>query len=87
MKDVNTKTGSRQISARLRAEAKAPFRGLRHFFYLAFAVSGALGVFIFALKLVAGEPMATGVPNLLLQLGVVALMVGLWRWDQPPANP
>ncbi len=76
-----------EARARLRAEAQAPFRGLRHFFYLAFAASGGLGAFIFALKFLAGEPLATVGPNLLLQLGVVALMIRVWRWDQARPTP
>ena len=67
--------------AQLRAEAKAPFRGLRQFFYIAFAGAGALGGFIFLLKLLAGEEPATTVPNLLLQIGILGLMVWLLRVD------
>ncbi len=65
----------------LRAEAKAPFRGFRRFFYIAFAGSGFLGGFIFLLKLLAGEDFATTFPNLMLQIGVFVLMLWLLRVD------
>lgn len=62
---------------RLRAEAKAPFRGLRQFFYAAFAASALLGGFIFFFKLLAGEDFSTTLFNLVVQLSVFSLMVGL----------
>ncbi|MEN9215028.1 MAG: DUF3493 domain-containing protein [Gloeomargarita sp. DG02_4_bins_56] len=67
---------------RLQAEAQAPYRGLRQFIYVAFALSGLAGAFIFATDLLAGEGnLRTGL-NLLLQLGLVGAMVWLWRWEQ-----
>lgn len=67
---------------RLQAEAEAPYRGLRQFVYLAFALSGLAGTFIFATDLLAGAgDLRTGL-NLLLQLGLVGAMVWLWRWEQ-----
>ena len=71
-----------ETMARLRAEAAAPYRGLRRLFYGAFAASGALGGFIFLLKLLAGENSTDVLPNLALQAGVVALMVWLFRIDR-----
>ncbi len=68
--------------ARLKAESKAPYRGLRKFFYVAFAASGLIGAFVFLAKLGAGQDLASNLPNLALQLGVVALMVFLFRIDQ-----
>ena len=68
--------------ARLRAEAKAPYKGLRQFFYLTFGASGLIGAFVFLAKLAAGEDIATNLPNFLLQVGLVALMVCLFRWEQ-----
>ena len=65
----------------LRAEAKAPFRGFRRFFYVAFAGAGFLGSFIFLMKLLAGEDFGTTFPNLLLQIGVLVLMVWLFQVD------
>ncbi|BAZ44369.1 hypothetical protein NIES4102_13780 [Chondrocystis sp. NIES-4102] len=68
--------------ARLRAEAKAPYKGFRQFFYLTFAASGLIGAFIFLAKLAAGQGQANNLPNFFLQIGVVALMVFLFRWEQ-----
>ena len=68
--------------ARLRAEAKAPYKGLRMFFYLSFAASGLIGAFIFLARLAAGKNISSDLPNLALQIGVVALMVFLFRWEQ-----
>ena len=69
--------------ARLQAEAKAPYRGLRRFIYLAFAASGGLGAFIFLLKAIAGQDLGQTLPNLALQLGLVAGIVWLWKIDKP----
>lgn len=68
--------------ARLRAEAKAPYKGLRQFFYVTFGASGLIGAFVFLAKLAAGQDISTNAPNLLLQIGLVALMVFLFRWEQ-----
>lgn len=68
--------------AKLRAEAKAPYKGLRQFFYLAFAASGLIGAFIFLAKLVAGVDVSSNLPNFALQIGLVTLMVLLFRWEQ-----
>jgi Low psii accumulation1 / Rep27 len=69
--------------ARLKAESKAPYRGLRKFFYVAFGASGLIGAFVFLAKLAAGQDLANNLPNFALQIGVVALMVFLFRIDQP----
>lgn len=69
--------------ARLKAEAVAPYRGLRRFVYLACGASGGIGAIIFLLQLIAGENVGTILPNLALQIGVVALMVWLFRIDRP----
>lgn len=68
--------------ARLRAEAKAPYRGLRQFIYLAFGASGFIGAFVFLMRILAGQELSSALPNFALQLGVVGLMVGLFRLDQ-----
>lgn len=65
--------------ARLKAEAAAPYRGLRLFIYFAFAASGTIGAFIFLSQLVVGHNVTNLLPNLALQLGIVALMIGLFR--------
>jgi hypothetical protein len=66
---------------RLRAEAQAPYKGLRKFVYGTFAASGGIGAFIFATQVLAGRDVGTALPNLLLQVGVVALMVFLFRLE------
>ena len=70
--------------SRLRAEAKAPYKGFRQFFYLAFGGSAFLGGFVFLMKAIAGESLEQTLPNLLLQVSVVALILWLWRREQPP---
>jgi hypothetical protein len=67
--------------ARLKAEAIAPYRGLRRFMYYAFAASGAIGGFIFLTQLLAGNNPGDVLPNLGVQVGVVALMVWLLRLE------
>ncbi|NES80294.1 MAG: DUF3493 domain-containing protein [Moorea sp. SIO2B7] len=82
----NPKNLRQQLSpekyARLKAEAKAPYRGLRKFIYLAFAASGFIGALIFLAQLAAGREVTSALPNFALQIGVVALMVFLFRWEQ-----
>lgn len=67
--------------ARLRAEAKHPYKGLRQFVYGAVGASGAIGAFVFLTQLLAGRDIASAFPNLLLQVGIVGLMVLLLRWE------
>jgi hypothetical protein len=69
---------------RLRAEAAAPGKGFRRFFYVALAGSAFLGAFVFLMKAIAGEDLAQTLPNLLLQSGVGAGLIWLWRREQPP---
>lgn len=68
--------------ARLKAETQAPYRGVRRFFYFGSAASGAMGAFIFLTQALAGRDVSQALPNLALQLGVIALMVWLLRIDQ-----
>jgi hypothetical protein len=72
---------SREKYARLLAEAKAPYKGLRKFVYGALGASGAIGAFVFLAQVAAGQDLANTLPNLLLQVGVVALMVFLFRLE------
>jgi Low psii accumulation1 / Rep27 len=67
--------------ARLKAEMAAPYRGIRKFIYIGCAASGFIGAFVFLSQAIAGRDIETALPNLLLQLGVVALMVFLWQWE------
>ena len=71
---------------RLKTEAAAPYRGLRKFLYLAFGASGFIGAFIFALQVIAGKNVGNALPNLALQVGLVALMVFFWRLDRGKKN-
>ncbi|NEP55507.1 MAG: DUF3493 domain-containing protein [Symploca sp. SIO2G7] len=77
----NPRNLSPERYARLQAEVKAPYRSFRKFIYFACAASGLTGAFIFLAQLVAGRDVTTALPNLALQIGVVALMVGLFRWE------
>lgn len=71
-----------ELYRRLKAETKAPYRGLRQFVYVSCLASGAIGGVIFFFKVIAGRDLETNVPNLALQIGVVAVMVWLLRIDQ-----
>lgn len=66
---------------RLLAEAQAPYKGLRKFIYGSIGASGAVGGFVFFTKIIAGQDIAASLPNLALQVGIVALMVFLFRWE------
>ncbi len=66
---------------RLVAESKAPYKGLRKFIYISCGASGAIGGFVFLTKILAGRDIAQSLPNLALQIGVVALMIFLFRWE------
>ncbi len=68
--------------AHLKAEAKAPYKGLRQFLYLAFGASGLIGALIFLSQLAAGRDVGVALPNFALQVGVLALMVWLFRQEQ-----
>ena len=85
-RNPNSPINPRQLSpekyARLRAEAKAPYRGLRKFIYVTFGASGFIGALVFLAQLAAGQEVTTALPNLALQIGVVALMVWLFRLDR-----
>ncbi len=68
--------------ARLRAEAQAPYKGLRKFIYGAVGASGALGAFVFFTQLLAGRDVGSALPNLGVQLGVIAIVVVLFRLEK-----
>ena len=68
--------------ARLRAEAKAPYKGFRKVFYLVCGASGLIGAFIFLLRIAAGTDVSQNLPNLAIQLGVIGIAIALWRWDK-----
>ncbi len=68
--------------AHLKAEAKAPYRGLRKFVYGSFGASGAIGAVVFLAQVLAGRDVEAALPNLAIQIGVIALMVWLFRIDK-----
>jgi len=84
-KNVPRKTPPKGMSQerydQLVAESQAPYKGFRKFIYASFGASGAVGGFIFFTKILAGREVAETLPNLALQIGVVALMVFLFRWE------
>ena len=67
--------------ARLVAESKAPYRGLRKFIYGGVGASGVIGAVVFLTQILAGRDVAAALPNLALQVGLVAVMVWLFRWE------
>jgi hypothetical protein len=70
--------------ARLKAEAQAPYRGLRKFIYVTLAAWGGIGAFVFFTALLAGKGnTSTNISSLALQLGLVGLMILLLRRDRP----
>ena len=73
--------------SRLKAEAKTPYRGLRQFIYLAFGASGFIGALVFLAQFLTGRNVGAVLPNLALQVGVVALMVWLFRLEQRGSRP
>ncbi|NET08941.1 MAG: DUF3493 domain-containing protein [Symploca sp. SIO2B6] len=72
----------RERYAYLRAEAKAPYRLLRRFIYVAFAASGFIGALVFLGEVITLHNMTSAVPNFALQIGVVALMAWLLKIDR-----
>lgn len=72
--------------ARLKEEIKAPYRGLRQFVYIAFGASGFIGAVVFLSQIAAGREVDTALPNFALQLGILALMVWLFRLEQRAAK-
>jgi hypothetical protein len=68
--------------ARLKAEAKAPYKGLRKFIYGAVGASGGIGAFVFLTQLLAGRDVSSALPNLMVQLGVIGLVIVLFRLER-----
>lgn len=64
----------------LKAEAKAPYKGLRKFIYLGFGASAFIGAFIFFFQILAGK--SEMLPNFALQLGIFALMILFWKLEK-----
>ncbi|OIP73290.1 MAG: hypothetical protein AUK48_10260 [Oscillatoriales cyanobacterium CG2_30_44_21] len=81
------KPNDSELYARLRKEAKSPYRGLRIFIYLALGGSGFIGAVVFFAKLIAGNgDLGSNFANFALQLGAIALMVWLYRLDRGSAK-
>ncbi|MBD2395733.1 DUF3493 domain-containing protein [Cyanobacterium aponinum FACHB-4101] len=76
----NNKLSSEKY-AYLKAEAQAPYKGLRKFIYLGLGASGAIGAFIFFAQLLAGKNISDNIYNLFVQITVIAIMVFLYRWE------
>lgn len=70
----------------LKAEAEKPYKGLRKFIYFGFGASGAIGAFIFFVQIIAGKNVSENIPNLLIQIAVIALMVFLFRLENRNEN-
>jgi Low psii accumulation1 / Rep27 len=70
-----------ELRARLKAEIKAPYRPFRQFIYVAFGASGLIGAFVILMQLLAGREVGVAAPNFALQVGIVALMVWLYRLE------
>ncbi|MBW4485309.1 MAG: DUF3493 domain-containing protein [Tildeniella torsiva UHER 1998/13D] len=73
---------SREKYARLKAEAQAPYKSLRKFIYGAVGASGAIGAFVFFTQLLAGRDVSSALPNLGVQLGVIGIVVLLFRLEK-----
>lgn len=71
--------------ARLVAEAKAPYKGLRQFIYGAVGISGAIGAFVFSMQILSGRDLEQALPNLAVQMGVIGLMVLFFRLESRKA--
>jgi hypothetical protein len=69
---------------RLQADTRYPYRGLRQFVYFVCGTSGALGAFLFLMQLIDGQGIEAALPNLGLEIGIVALMIWLFRREQRP---
>ncbi|MEB3314136.1 MAG: DUF3493 domain-containing protein [Cyanobacteriota bacterium] len=68
--------------ARLRAEAKAPYRGLRQVIYATAGASGTIGALIMVSQLIAGADVSKVLPNLLIQIGVLGIVTLLFRLER-----
>ena len=78
----NPRNLSRQQYERLSAEMAAPYRPVRQLVYVACGASGFIGGVVFFAKIASGREISSALPNFALQVGVVALMVFLFRWEQ-----
>lgn len=70
-----------KLEKRLKREMMSPYRGLRQFIYFGMGASGFIGGFICFCQLLAGRNVESTLPNLVIQVGLVILMVVLWKWE------
>ncbi|MEO1133745.1 MAG: DUF3493 domain-containing protein [Cyanobacteria bacterium J06639_1] len=66
---------------RLTAELAAPYRKIRQFLYAGAGISGGLGGVVFFFRVLAGRELAQSLPNLGIQIGVIAGAIALFRWE------
>ncbi|MEG3938677.1 MULTISPECIES: DUF3493 domain-containing protein [unclassified Microcoleus] len=78
----NPRNLSRQQYERLTAEIATPYRPLRQLVYVACGASGFIGGLVFLAQIASGREIGSALPNFALQVGVVALMVFLFRLEQ-----
>jgi hypothetical protein len=76
-------SGDRAMIERLRAEAKAPYRGIRRFVYFGCAASALVGGLMFLMQLVAGTQNGSVLSNLGIQGSVLAVAIALLWFDKP----
>lgn len=72
---------SQEDRVRLLSELANPYRGLRKVIYGAAGASAGIGAFIFLFRALAGRDLGVTLPSLALQLGVLATMIALLRWE------
>ena len=70
------------IKNRLKAEIASPYKGLRQFVYIGIGASGLIGAFVFFFQILAGRDIDQALPNFALQVGIVAIMAFLWKWER-----
>ena len=70
------------IKNRLKAEIGSPYKGLRQFIYIGMGASGLIGAFVFFFQILAGRNIDQALPNFALQVGIVAIMAFLWKWER-----
>ncbi len=71
-----------QKYAFLKAEIKAPYKGLRKLFYFTFAASGFIGIFFILPRVITGQNLSENLYNLFVQIAVIILMISLYLWEE-----
>lgn len=76
-------TDRSELYRRLKAEARAPYRPLRKFIYVALGGSGFIGAVVFLSQLLAGKGSFQDLGlNLAIQVGAVVLFTWLFTIDR-----